>query len=165
MEKELPSETATRNIVIQLSEREENRVNETLQDKQIFAVIDETEINGQNFINCLFGDVAVPAVKILSGCCPIQNSISSTIVAQIEMTLTRSSSITTETSNEQETSTKNVIVRKMVPTNNNLVLLRTSGVKVINPSSGRCALVYAQHDTALQVTLISEWLSNELGLK
>ena len=35
----------------------------------------------------------------------------------------------------------------------------------INPSYGRCALVYAQHDNASQVTLISERLSNELGLK
>ena len=49
--------------------------------------------------------------------------------------------------------------------NNNLVLLCTSAVKIINPSSGRFALVYAQHDTVFQVTLISERLSNELGLK
>ena len=74
-------------------------------------------------------------------------------------------SVSTKKSNKGETSTENVVVWKMVPNNNNLVLLRTSAVKVINPSSGRCALVYAQHDTASQVTLISEELSNELGLK
>ena len=73
--------------------------------------------------------------------------------------------VRTEKSNEEETNTENVVVRKMVPNNNNLVLLRTSAVKVINPSSGRCALVYAQHDTASQVTLVSERLRNELGLK
>ena len=73
--------------------------------------------------------------------------------------------VSTEKSNEEETSTENVVVRKMVPNNNNLVLLRTSAVKDVNPSSGRCALMYAQHDAASQVTLISEALSNELGLK
>ena len=74
-------------------------------------------------------------------------------------------SVSTEKSNEEETSTENVVVRKIVPKNNNLVLLRTSAAKVINPSSGKCALMYAQHDTASQVTLISERLCNELGLK
>ena len=69
-----------------------------------------------------------------------------------------------EKSKEEETSTENV-VRKVVPNNKNLVLLRTSAVKVINFSSGRCASVYAQHDTASQVTLISERLSDEFGLK
>ena len=71
-------------------------------------------------------------------------------------------SVSTEKSNEEETSTENVVVRKIVPKNNNLVLLRTSAAKVINPSSGKCALVYTQHDTASQV---SERLSNKLGLK
>ena len=53
----------------------------------------------------------------------------------------------------------------MVPNNNNLVLLCTSVVKVINSSSKRCALVHAQYDAASQVTLTLERLSNELGLK
>ena len=61
--------------------------------------------------------------------------------------------------------TENVVVRKMVPNNNNLVVLRTSAVKVISSNSGRCVLVYLQHDTASQVTLISERLSDELDLK
>ena len=41
----------------------------------MFVVIDETEINGQKFINCLVGDIAVPAVTILTECCPLQNSV------------------------------------------------------------------------------------------
>ena len=53
----------------------------------------------------------------------------------------------------------------MIPNNNNLVLLCTNLVRVINPSFGRCALVYAQHGTASQVTLISEMFINEFGLK
>ena len=56
------------------------------------------------------------------------------------------------------------IVRKLTPNNNNTVLLRTSAVRVINPSIRRSTLVYAQHDTAAQATLISERLKNELNL-
>ena len=46
-----------------------------------------------------------------------------------------------------------------------VVLRRTSAVKVVNPSSGQSALVYAQHDTASQATLISDNLKNAFGLK
>ena len=57
------------------------------------------------------------------------------------------------------------IVRKLTPNNNNnTVLLRASAVRVINPSTGRFTLVYAQHDTASQAILISERLKNELDL-
>ena len=48
--------------------------------------------------------------------------------------------------------------------NNNTALLCTSAVRVINSSTGRSTLVYAQHDTALQATLISERLKNQLNL-
>ena len=47
---------------------------------------------------------------------------------------------------------------------NTNVLLRTSAVQVINPRTGNSTLVYAQHDTASQVTLVSERLVNELDL-
>ena len=44
-------------------------------------------------------------------------------------------------------------------------MLRTSAVRVINPVTGKSTLAYAQHDTASQATLISDWLKNELDLK
>ena len=47
---------------------------------------------------------------------------------------------------------------------NTNVLLRTSAVRAINPRTGNSTLVYAQHDTASQVTLVSERLVNELDL-
>ena len=37
-------------------------------------------------------------------------------------------------------------------------------MRVINSSTGRSTLVYAQHDTASHTTLISERLKNELNL-
>ena len=47
---------------------------------------------------------------------------------------------------------------------NTNVLLCTSAVRVINPRTRNSTLVYAQHDTASQVTLVSERLVNELDL-
>ena len=56
-------------------------------------------------------------------------------------------------------------VLKIVPEiANTNVLLRTSAVRVINPRTGNSTLVYAQHDTASQATLISHKLVNELDL-
>ena len=57
-----------------------------------------------------------------------------------------------------------VTVRKLIPAINN-VLLRTSAVRVINPRTGKSTLVYAQHDTASQVTLIFKRLKDELNLE
>ena len=57
-----------------------------------------------------------------------------------------------------------VTVRKLISATNN-VLLRTSAVRVINPRTGKSTLVYAQHDTASQVTFISRRLKDELNLE
>ena len=46
-----------------------------------------------------------------------------------------------------------------------MVLLHTSAVRVIHPNTSESTLVYAQHDTASQVTLISDVLKTELGLE
>ena len=45
------------------------------------------------------------------------------------------------------------------------VLLQTSAVRVINQTTGRSTLAYAQHDTASQASLISDSLQKELGLE
>ena len=89
--KELPSETAAHNNVTQLAEREENRIHnkKTLQDKQILAVIDETEINEQKFTNCLVCNRAVSAVTILAECCSLQNSVNNTTITQILVNVLR----------------------------------------------------------------------------
>ena len=55
--------------------------------------------------------------------------------------------------------------RKLNSVDNGVVLLRTSAVRVINPNTGKSTLAYAQHDTASQVTLISDALKTELGLE
>ena len=62
----MPIGTAARNTVTQLAKSKENRIYETLQDKQIFVVIEETEINIQMFNNSLVGNVSVLAVTPLA---------------------------------------------------------------------------------------------------
>ena len=47
----------------------------------------------------------------------------------------------------------------------NNMLLRASEVRVINPGTGKSTLVYAQHDTASQVALISRRLKDELNIE
>ena len=56
-------------------------------------------------------------------------------------------------------------VLKINSVENGVVLMRTSAVKTVNPATGKSSLVYAQHDTASQATLISETLKAELGLR
>ena len=67
-----------------------------------------------------------------------------------------------ESATNSETSVK---VRRVEVADAGTVLLRTTAVRVINRSNGRSTLAYQQHDTASQVTLISEALKDELGLQ
>ena len=64
---------------------------------------------------------------------------------------------------KKQTDTKQTVVRKLA-FNNNVVMLSTSAVKVVNPMTGKSTLAYAQHDTASQATLISKSLWDEPGL-
>ena len=67
--------------------------------------------------------------------------------------------------NKAGSSSRNFTVRKLHTNNNRAILLRTSAVKVVNSEKGISTLAHAQHDTGSQVTLISENLEIELGLK
>ena len=64
---------------------------------------------------------------------------------------------------KKQTDTKQTVVRNLA-FNNNLVMLRTSAVRVVNPVTGKSTLAYAQHDTASQATMISKSLRDEFGL-
>ena len=57
------------------------------------------------------------------------------------------------------------IVLKTNSSDKRVILLRISAVKNVNPTSGKSSLVYAQHDTGSQVTLIFNNLKTELGLE
>ena len=65
--------------------------------------------------------------------------------------------------NSEDVNSEQLISRKTVP-NSGGILLRTSAVKVINPTTGESTLAYAQHEIASQATLILERLRKELNL-
>ena len=67
--------------------------------------------------------------------------------------------------NYRQNGSQDFTCRKFNFADNGVVLLRTSAVRVINPHTGESTLAYAQHDTASQVTLISDALKTELGLE
>ena len=71
--------------------------------------------------------------------------------------------LVTSGTGKKQTDSKQTVVRKLA-FNNDLVMLRTSAVRVINPVTGKSILAYTQHDTASQTTLISKSLMDELGL-
>ena len=60
---------------------------------------------------------------------------------------------------------QDLTVRRINAKENGVILMRTSAVKVVNPITGKSTRVYAQHDTASQVTLISDNLKKELELE
>ena len=67
--------------------------------------------------------------------------------------------------NYRQNGSQDFTCRKLNFADNGVVLLRTSAVRVINPHTGESTLACAQHDTASQVTLISDALKTELGLE
>ena len=71
--------------------------------------------------------------------------------------------LVTPDAGKKQTGADQTVVRKLA-FNNDLVMLRTSAVRVINPVTGKFTLAYAQHDAASQATLISKSLRDELGL-
>ena len=58
-----------------------------------------------------------------------------------------------------------VVNRKVDAVDKSVVILRTCGVRAINPDTGKTTLAYAKLDTASQATLISEKICKELSLK
>ena len=57
------------------------------------------------------------------------------------------------------------VVLKSNSSEESVILLCTSAVKIVNPTSGKSSLVYAQHDMGSQVTLISNNLKTQVGLE
>ena len=58
---------------------------------------------------------------------------------------------------------KQAVVRKLA-FNNDLVMLRTTAVRIVNSVTGKSTLAYAQHDTTSQATLILKSLRDKLGV-
>ena len=64
----LPSETTCRRTALQLSEDELKRIRNTVHDKQIFVIVDESILSGMQYLNILVGSLETPHVSYLYDC-------------------------------------------------------------------------------------------------
>ena len=64
--------------------------------------------------------------------------------------------LVTPDAGKKQTDAEQTVVRKLA-IDNDLVILRTSAVRVTNPETGKSTLAIAQHDTASRATSISEF--------
>lgn len=68
MGQKAPSESSCRQRVISLGDLEVNRVCELLTGKDLFMVVDESDVGGRKFINALVGDTRNPTKVYLISC-------------------------------------------------------------------------------------------------
>ena len=82
MAKVLPLETAARACVAKLASQKEEQIQELLRDKQIFLIVDETEIAKQKYISVLVRSLDAPNQTFFVDCHPLDSgsSVNSSII-------------------------------------------------------------------------------------
>ena len=78
----LPSETTCRRTALQLSEDELKRLQNAVQDKQIFLIVDESTLSGTQYLNILVRCLETLHVSYLYDCQPPMCASNSNIIAQ-----------------------------------------------------------------------------------
>ena len=73
MRKPLPSETAARASVAQLASQKEENIRELLRNKKVFLIVDEAEVDKQNYINALVGSLDTPNETFSIDCLPLKS--------------------------------------------------------------------------------------------
>ena len=79
----LPSETTCIGTTLQLSEDELKRIRNTVHDKQIFLIVDESTLSGMQYLNILVGSLETPDVSYLHDCQLLKCAPNSNIIAQV----------------------------------------------------------------------------------
>jgi hypothetical protein len=84
----LPSETSCRNTVLSLYKAEFNRIKDTVSQKEIFVVVDESDFKEHGkFINVLIGTLDTPEKTFLIDCHSINKTPTADLIAQHIMSL------------------------------------------------------------------------------
>ena len=78
----LLSETTFRQTALQLSEDELKRIRNTVHDKLIFLIVDESTLFGTQYLNILVESLETPYVSYLYDCQPLKRAPNSNIIAQ-----------------------------------------------------------------------------------
>jgi hypothetical protein len=82
MGQQVPSEATCRNYVPELFGQEKQRMIDYVYGKQIFLIVDESDIEGNKFFNILVGITDVPHQTYLWDCITIQHNINNQFVTQ-----------------------------------------------------------------------------------
>ena len=80
----VPSESSCRKHVDKLAVDEKQRLKERLHNKNPFLVVDESEINGNKYLNILIGDTAVPETTYVLGCSIVQTVSQQIVTVKID---------------------------------------------------------------------------------
>jgi len=80
--KTLPSESAARNMVTQIADREIDRLKENVANKKVFLIVDEAEVASVKYINSIIGDIDRPSITYLAQCKVLEDNPNSQIVSQ-----------------------------------------------------------------------------------
>ena len=78
----MPSETNCRRTALQLREEELKRIRNAVNDKQIFLIVNESNVSGTQYLNILVGSLETPLVSYLYDCQPLKYAPNSNIIAQ-----------------------------------------------------------------------------------
>ena len=78
----LPSVTTSGRTTLQLSKDELKRIPNAVHDKQIFLIVDESNVSGTKYLNILVGSLETPLVSYLYNCQPLRWASKSNIIAQ-----------------------------------------------------------------------------------
>ena len=79
----LPSESTCRAKVSEVAEREQQNIIDILTGKNIFASLDECEINGKKFVHLLVGDLECPSKSYLFVCKEVEISVNAQFIIHL----------------------------------------------------------------------------------
>ena len=80
MGRAVPSETSCRRIVPDLVTREKEKVKEYVSEKEIFLIVDESDVEGRKIMNILVGTLDTPSKTFMIGCLALEGNINSQVV-------------------------------------------------------------------------------------
>ena len=78
----LLSDPTCRRTALQLSEDEIKRIQNAVDGKQIFLIVDESTLSGVQYLNILVESLETPHVSYLYDCQPLKCALISSIIAQ-----------------------------------------------------------------------------------
>lgn len=117
----VPSESACRAHVQSLAEEQMNRLKERLLGRNVFLVVDESDICGSKYLNILIGDIKVPETTYVVDCSVVETVNQQVVIAKIDDAL-----------------------KKMDIPRNNFLLLLSDAARYMTSCTATLKLLYPQ---------------------